>query len=102
MNKSNRVINAIGKPAMLEQTAEEAVELAQACLKYARYLRKENPTPKSLEEIKENFFEEIADIEICIDELSSILDREKIEDVKGYKRLRTDCRLFGLDSDKLL
>ena len=29
----------IGKAAMLEQTAEEAAELAQACLKLARYER---------------------------------------------------------------
>ena len=33
----------IGKAAMLEQTAEEAAELAQACLKLARYERGENP-----------------------------------------------------------
>ena len=39
----------IGKAAMLEQTAEEAAELAQACLKLARYERMKNgcfPMPK--------------------------------------------------------
>lgn len=39
------MIEAIGSPAMLEQLAEEATELAQAALKAARILRKENPTP---------------------------------------------------------
>lgn len=39
---------AIGTPAMLEQTAEECVELAQSCLKLARLMRGENPVHKSL------------------------------------------------------
>lgn len=33
------------KPALYEQLAEEAVELAHAALKYARVLRGESPTP---------------------------------------------------------
>ena len=36
------LIEKIGIPAMLEQTAEECVELAHACLKLARYYRNEN------------------------------------------------------------
>ena len=39
------MIEKIGTPAMLEQMAEEAAELAQAALKLARVLRAENPTP---------------------------------------------------------
>ena len=35
------IIDAIGEPALLEQTAEEAIELAHACLKLARKLRAE-------------------------------------------------------------
>ena len=41
----------IGTPAMLEQTAEECVELAHACMKLARYLRGENKVYKTKEEI---------------------------------------------------
>lgn len=44
------ILNRIGLPALLEQTAEECSELAQACLKYARLLRQENPTPKTEQE----------------------------------------------------
>ena len=33
------IIERIGKPALLEQTAEECAELAHACLKEARRLR---------------------------------------------------------------
>ena len=39
------MIEKIGKPAMLEQLAEEAAELSQAALKLARVIRNENPTP---------------------------------------------------------
>lgn len=41
------MIEIVGKPAMFEQLAEEATELAQATLKMARKLRGENPTPKT-------------------------------------------------------
>jgi len=33
------IVDRIGKPALLEQTAEECTELAHACLKEARRLR---------------------------------------------------------------
>lgn len=64
------LIEKIGSAAMLEQTAEECVELAQACLKYARALRQENPTPKPMHEIIANIEEETADVCLCLSELS--------------------------------
>ena len=71
----------IGTPAMLEQTAEECIELAHACLKLARYLRGENKVYKTKEEIYSNLSEEIADVYICIDELleASIISQESID-----------------------
>ena len=70
----------IGTPAILEQTAEECVELAHACLKLARYLRGENKVYKTKEEIYSNLSEEIADVYICIDELleAGIISQESI------------------------
>jgi hypothetical protein len=59
----------IGMPAMLEQTAEECCELAQGCLKMARYMRGENPTSKDYEAILDNIAEELVDMEICTEEL---------------------------------
>ena len=61
----------IGKAAMLEQTVEEAAELAQACLKLARYERMKNgcfPMPKQLES---DLVEEMVNVIICIDELKA-------------------------------
>lgn len=80
----------IGTPALLEQFAEECTELAQASLKYARKLKGENPTPKKIDEIKENFWEEITDILICIDELtkSGLIDYIYVDRTKKIKRKR--------------
>ena len=61
----------IGTPAMLEQTAEECVEMAHACLKLARHMRGENKVHKTIEEMYSNLSEEIADVSICMSELLS-------------------------------
>lgn len=50
MNNDIDLANYIGKPALLELTAEECVELAHACLKLARVIRQENPTPVTSDE----------------------------------------------------
>lgn len=56
--------NAIGEPAMLEQLAEECIELAHACLKLARVERGESPTPVTLDEARRKVVEEMADMSV--------------------------------------
>ena len=74
LSTGSDLVNAIGVPAMLEQTAEEASELAQACLKLARYYRGENKVHgKNKSELKDNLAEEIADVNLCIQIITSIL-----------------------------
>lgn len=96
------VIDKIGVPALLEQTAEESVELAHACLKLARKIRKENPTPKTKEELCHNLNEEIADVRLCIDtmidELVDVVSIVEIMNVTKYKDQRWKERL----AEKLL
>lgn len=89
----------IGTPALLEQFAEECAELAQASLKYARKLRGENPTPKNVGEILDNFHEEIADVLVCIDELtkSKLIDYEYVVRIKQEKRKRWRERVNSKD-----
>ena len=60
------IVDRIGLPALLEQTAEECTELAHACLKEARRLRGENPTPCTEEECKVAIMEETADVLLCL------------------------------------
>lgn len=83
---------AIGKAAMLEQTAEEAAELAQACLKLARYERGENPVYKTLDQLRADLVEEMADVIICIDELkaadSSLKNWTRCKEREKKKRMQ--------------
>ena len=60
------IVDRIGLPALLEQTAEECAELAHACLKEARRLRGDNPTPKTKIECWMAIVEKMADIKICL------------------------------------
>ena len=66
----------IGEAAVYEQLAEEAAELAQAALKYARILRNENPTPVTLEEARRNLIEEYTDVCVAADDLGVNRDME--------------------------
>lgn len=95
------LIEKIGIPAMLEQTAEECAELAQACLKMARYLRNENPTPKRLDDIKDHLCEEIADVNLCLDELidNNIIDKHYILHWRGIKEERISERFKDKDDN---
>lgn len=85
-------VEQIGLPAALEGCAEECVELAHVCLKMARNLRKENPTPIPLEEIRDNLAEEIADVIFMVDALvdNAVVNEEEIDKVYRYKESR--CR----------
>lgn len=86
----------IGVPAMLEQTAEEATELAFACLKYARYLRGENKVHGRTEyDLIDNLAEEIADLHLCFDEImgSEIVSYNHIDSYISKKQERMKQRL---------
>lgn len=85
----------IGKAAMLEQTAEECSELAQACLKMARYIRGENKVHKQLDELVSNLAEESVDVYICIAELRlcGLVSNKSVEDWADSKIKRMAQRL---------
>lgn len=71
----------IGIPALIEQCAEECVELSKACLKMSRKMRNENPTPLSENDILQNLAEEMADVTICMNAIveSGLLPYESID-----------------------
>ena len=85
----------IGTPAMLEQTAEECVEMAHACLKLARHMRGENKVHKTIEEMYSNLSEEIADVSICMSELLSagVISYESLDSDIIAKKERMRKRL---------
>ena len=69
----------IGKPALLEQLAEEATELAKAALKQARILRGENPTPVTEQKAIANVIEEYTDVILCSMKLGLEVDIVQLE-----------------------
>lgn len=97
------IIKEIGAPAMLEQCAEECTELAHACLKMSRKMRDENPTPKTVQEISQNFVEEVADVSLCIKLLLDDLEvsPESIESWMMYKESRMKQRLADRKVEEL-
>lgn len=89
------LLDQLGKPAVLEQCAEECIELAHACLKMARKLRDENPTPASEDDITKNLIEEIADVMVSIDGVikTGVVRPAEINATKTYKKYRWENRL---------
>lgn len=89
------ITDKLSKEALLEQTAEECVELAQACLKMARKMRGENPTPKSMFGLVMDLNEELADVTLCITQLvdSGFISQESIDSVIMTKEKRWEERL---------
>lgn len=83
------------RAAILENCAEECAELGHACLKMARKLRDENPTPKSLKEITENLTEEIADVFVLTTAVIQYLelDCDEIDKLSHQKLKRWNDRL---------
>nr|DAH43845.1 MAG TPA: hypothetical protein [Caudoviricetes sp.] len=69
--------------------AEECSELAQACLKYARILRGENPTPKTQTEVLNNIIEEYTDVRLVASDLGIIYDNNIVR----HKLLRFEGRI---------
>ena len=76
------IIKQVGAPALFEGVAEEAVELAKAALKVARIMRKENPTPVTLDEAAREVVVEYSDLRVYIDILRILVDAEVYDDKK--------------------
>lgn len=96
MNQKNidTIYEAIPDPALYEQLSEEAAELCHAALKVARILRRENPTPVSLEEAFNNMLEEVSDVQLCMAVLAlepkqKIIEQKMqrwVDRIEGWKR----------------
>lgn len=91
-----KLVDYIGEPALLEQTAEECMELGFACLKLARMLRGENKVHgHSREELEGNLMEEMGDVEICLEELfkAGLINHEDVSYWVVKKKRRMKERL---------
>ena len=106
MQNKEEIFEAIsekyGKGYMLRQLAEECSELAQAALKYIRVLR--NETPMRIDEALEHLTDEIADVRLMIDAVStSVLSWRDVDDmqaIKVQKLERWKTRMIDGDMDE--
>lgn len=74
---------------LYEHLAEEATELAHACLKYARALRGENPVSFDVGKVYNNIEEELSDIL----NVAEVLNRHPNEEIRKMKMQRWIERL---------
>ena len=97
----SRINDEITIPALLEHVAEECVELAQACLKLARYLRGENPVGATEGELTEKLLEEIADVLNMLNVMrdKELWDNKRIAGYMAEKMKRWEKRLNEIDSN---
>lgn len=95
----------IGVPALLEQLAEECLELGHASEKYARYLRDENPVVGHSEiELKHNIEEEMGDVLVIMREVRKVpdlIDNERVAESIDFKRKRM-CERLGIQADSFI
>lgn len=96
------IVDSIGVAAVLEQCAEECMELGQACLKMSRKLRDENPTPKTFDDLYHDLIEETADVQVCINEVmtASAISDELIKSSMAYKQERWKQRIKEKKDEK--
>lgn len=91
----HEIAEKIGRPAALEQAAEECAELSQACLKLSRKLRGENSTPVDMMSLLDSICEEIADVQVCIEVIKSsgLINTKYIDKNRELKTERWKKRL---------
>ena len=96
ITKINEIADKLGKEEILCQLSEECSELVQACLKYRRTMT--GLTPKTESEVRDNLFEELADVLANIQQIMYLFSDENIDDriktIQSYKTNRWWRRTF--------
>lgn len=89
------IAKATGTPALLEQVAEECMELAHACIKAARKIRNESYTLVDHTTLSYNLHEETADVLNSIDVLhyNGTIDYDIVSGIANSKMERWSDRM---------
>lgn len=87
----------LAQDELLAGLAEEACELAQAALKLRRVMNKKNPSPVGIQDALLAFDEEIADVELCLEQVA-LKDRDRIREIRNRKLARWIERLKNRES----
>lgn len=76
---------------LLAGLAEESCELGQAALKLRRAFTGENPTPMTVDQAIDRLEEEIADVELYLQQIR--YSRKHVQEIKAKKLERWEARL---------
>jgi len=95
MDIISKAINHYGADNQLDQLTEECAELIQAINKFKRAVKRENPPIIEMFKAKADIIEEIADVEIMIEQARIILDISEVDLIKAtnYKLNRLKERI---------
>lgn len=80
----NYIVDHLDSYDLFLQMAEEAAELSQACLKYVRAHKGNNPTKDSEDVYLKGIIEEFTDVQVCADAID-ITDDSDIHDSKIHR-----------------
>lgn len=92
MTRLYKVTDYLTQDELLAMLAEECAELGQAALKLRRTLTGKNPTPISVHDAMENLDEEIADVELCLEQIA-MKDTDRVREIRNRKLARWLSRL---------
>lgn len=88
IEQSKQNTRKLGKDALLWQIQEECAELIQAVAKYNRCRGIGQITEVFKQEAEQNLVKELADVEICLEQVKFLLNLDK--DVKQVKQEALD------------
>ena len=80
----NYVVDNLDSDDLFLQMAEEAAELSQACLKYVRAHKGNNPTKDSEDVYLKGIIEEFTDVQVCAEAIDITADSD-IRDSKIHR-----------------
>ena len=80
----NYVVDNLDSDDLFLQMAEEAAELSQACLKYVRAHKGNNPTKDSEDVYLKGIIEEFTDVQVCTEAIDITVDSD-IHDNKIHR-----------------
>ncbi len=88
-----KITDYLKQPELLAMLAEECSELAQAALKLRRVIDGTNPTPKGYRQAVCELNEEMADVTLCMEQIT-LSDDDEILRIRRTKQARWLARLM--------
>ena len=92
----NTIATQVKAAGLYEQLAEECTELAKECMKMARIIRDDNPTPANADEQLNKIIEEYSDVDLAAKALGLEVNYD-FEQEKLYRWFIRVSKHYNLD-----